>query len=209
MENDTFRSRLLGLMQKSRRALRLYSSMERLQNGAASQGEFTELQAQEWKSVNSELLRQLGAALEVPNPKKISHDVFALRDRFLSEFRTSQNELHASQKELISASEHGDFVKAAVLSRELIILKARVQATQAAQHEIEAVIRQSNISYSPIELSDDHIVREPSDIFVQNSVKNTVQMLTNPESFRNVESSQPEQGSLPLARVIPLRKRSS
>lgn len=158
MENDTFRSRLVRLLQKSRQAFRLYNSMER---GPAAIGDYTEMQAMEWRNVNGALIKELSAALDRPNQKETPSLVFLLRDRFLAEFRTSEADLHAKQRELVSAAEKGDFVKSALLSKELVSIKARVQATQAAHHELDEVVVQSKVSQPAITLSNESVVAEP------------------------------------------------
>jgi hypothetical protein len=198
MEEETFRSRLTGLLQKSRKALRLYSSVGRQPSPGRS--ELTELQADAWKNVNAELLKSLGSALENPNQKQAISAVFTLRDRFLAEYRSIEAELHAAQKELVVAAEHGDFVKATVLSRDLVSLKARVQATQAAQHELEAVIKQSRITCAPIELSGEQVVRE--------SARPAAKGSSLPPLEEGIPLLKAEPGgTVALARVIPLRKR--
>lgn len=57
MDRDTFRSRVVKLIQKSKKALRLYTSMSRLNTGEAS--ELADKQLDEWKSVNQILIRTL------------------------------------------------------------------------------------------------------------------------------------------------------
>lgn len=158
MESETFRTRLVALMQKSRKAIRLYTTMGSMPDETNS--EFREMQVQEWKGLNSELLKQLSVALENPSSKNLSSDVFALRDNFYSRWRMTESEMHVKQKELIHSSEKGDFIKSAVLSRELVALKARVQAAQAAHHEIEDVIQKSRVAMPPLELTREKIVAE-------------------------------------------------
>jgi hypothetical protein len=158
MENPTFRSRLAELMQKSRKALRLYTSMGRLQTSPTA--EFNEMQAEQWKEVNADLLRQISHALETPNSRLLANDIFALRDRFHSTWRNSEAEVHLKQKELLSCAEHGDFIKVAVLARELVLLKAREQASQAAHHELHEVLSRSRVAAPTIELSTEAVVEE-------------------------------------------------
>ncbi len=157
MQNETFRSRVVKLIQKSRKAVRLYTSVGR---GAARHPEFTETQVQEWKEVNNELLRSLMEAVENPGSRKLVSDIFALRDRFYTEWRMAETELHNKHKDLIFVVENGDFVKAVNLGRRLIVLKARVQATQAVHHELQELIDQSHVAQPTIELSQEHIVGE-------------------------------------------------
>lgn len=153
MENLTFRSRLLKLVQKSRKAVRLYSSMERGVGDAAS--DFREIQAEEWRVVTSELLRDLTSAMENPNTRRLVSDIYAMRDRYYSDWRLAESDLTVGQRDLISASEHGDFTKAATLSTKLVRLKARVQACQAAHHEVNDVLSKSKVVEPAIELEAD------------------------------------------------------
>lgn len=152
MDNLTFRSRLLKLLQKSRKAVRLYSSIER--TGDVS-SDFREVQAEEWRSVTADLLRDLTSSLENPNTRRLVSDVYAIRDRFYSDWRLAESDLHIGQRELIAASEHGDFTKAASLSTRLVRLKAKVQACQAAHHEIHDVLVKSKVSEPPIILENE------------------------------------------------------
>ena len=189
MDSDTFRSRLLKLLQKSRQAYRLYESMGRAPKGDAA--EYTEMQANEWRNVNADLLKELSASLERPSQKEVVSRVFMLRERILAEFRMAEAEVNSRQKELVFAAEKGDFIRAALLSRRLAMMKARAQANQAAHHELDDVITQSHVSQQTILLGESDMVKEAS---------------------RQVEMSasapQPEEKEQPrLAPVIPLRKR--
>jgi hypothetical protein len=157
MDQLTFRGRIARLMQRSRKALRLYSSL-----GKEGANPHAEAQAQEWKAVNSELLRQLSLLIDLSSPKQLSRDLFLLRDRFLTDWRSSEAILVQKQKELVFSSENGDFVKAALLSSELVVLKARVQACQAAHHELEDVLKSVRLvtEVSPIKLEASQVVEE-------------------------------------------------
>jgi hypothetical protein len=163
MENPTFRSRLGELLQKSRKAMRLYSGVGSNSSGRAHNlaNQYSELQATEWQQVNAELVRMLGTALGHPQARRITQEVFAIRDRLLHEVENEELQLGEKQRELVAASERGDFVRAAVLSRELVVLKARMQASQAAHHELQQVIERSNVVEQPIELTAERVVPEP------------------------------------------------
>lgn len=161
MENETLRSRVALLVQKSRKALRLYSTMGRV-NGAEP-SEFAELQVGQWREVNADLLRELSAAVDNPNTRALTGAILALRDRFYGDWRRVESDLRVKQQELIAVSEHGDFIKAAHLSRELVVLKAREQAAQAAHHELQDVVKRSRLSHPTIELSNDDALRDDQD----------------------------------------------
>jgi hypothetical protein len=158
MENHTFRSRLAELMQKSRKALRLYTSMGRINNNAHS--ELNEMQVQQWKEINADLLKQISVAMESPNSRALVADIFMLRDRFHTAWRAAEADVHLKRRELISSAENGDFIKAAVIGRELVLLKAREQAAQAAHHELQEVLTRSRVAQPTIELSQESVVAE-------------------------------------------------
>lgn len=157
MENLTFRSRLLKLVQKSRKAVRLYSGIEKNSSTDLPQ-DYRDLQVQEWKNVTGDLLKQLTSCLENPNTRRLVADVYSLRDRYYNEWRLVESELHVSQRDLVAASEGGDFTRAVSLAVRLVSLKARVQACQAAHHELNDVIQKSRVSEPAIELSFDQVV---------------------------------------------------
>lgn len=158
MEEQTFRSRLVALMKKSRKAIRLYGSVERGQRDRSA--EYKEAQAREWKTINGELLRLLSTALDYPNNRTLTSEIFAIRDRFHQEWTEAESELKKKQQALITAAQNSDFVKGAMLSADLVILKARSQAAQAAHHELNDVIRKSKVSLPTIELSDSQVVEK-------------------------------------------------
>jgi len=200
MENPTFRSRLSQLMQKSRKALRLYSSMS-VGNGAinsarvgSESGEFSDLQVMEWREVNSELLKALTVAVGSPTSKRVVADVFALRDRFHAEWRAQETEQHQGQSALVLAAQQGDFVRAAVVSRSLVICKARMQACHAAYQELHDVLTQSRIPTPAIELSHVHTNESRSNAYTELSLA----VANNGSAGTN--------GPV-LAKVIPIRKR--
>ena len=149
MNDETFRSRLLKLVQKSRKALRLYSSM-----GKRS-GDLADVQVKEWREVNSDLLKSLSIILDSPSNKGLASSVIAIRDRFYHEWRMAEGEMHKKHKELLRYAESGDFLRVVNLGTDLASLKARVQALQAAHHEIQEVVNRSHVSQPPIELSKD------------------------------------------------------
>ena len=113
--------------------------------------EYSEMQVKEWKALNAQLVQQLIVVVEEPNSRKLVADLFAVRDRFHNEWRQAESDLHRKQNILCSSAESADFVKAAMLSRELVSLKSRVQAAQAAHHEINEVIRLSRLSEPQVE----------------------------------------------------------
>lgn len=175
MESESFRSRVLTLIQKSRRALRLYTNagatpITKSENVTA---ELSAAQVAEWREMNGMLLRKLSEAADSPNAKKLVFDVFALRNEFLTLWKASEGELVQGQRELVACAERGDFIRAASLAAKLVTLKARVQSGQAAHHELDTLIKRSRVvrptmemseeavaTLSTIELLDEQVVRE-------------------------------------------------
>jgi len=194
----------MTLIQKSRRALRLYTSA-----GAGSsvkdetdQHEFATVQVTEWREVNNLLLRKLTEAANSPNTKRLVYDVFALRGEFQALWRASEAELVISQRELIGCAERGDFVKAAALATSLVGLKARVQAGQAAHHELDLLIRKSRV-VRPQEGTEGD----------ERSVSATIELLDAQvvhdyaPALELVDLNPPKQVAAGGAKIIPLRRR--
>jgi len=183
MSDETFRSRLLKLVQKGRKALRLYSSMGKK---SLRSDDLSDVQVYEWREVNADLLRQLSSIVENANPKKMVNEVYSLRDRFYNDWRMSESEMHQKHKQLLYVSEQADFVRAANLAKELASLKARVQALQAVHHEVQEVINQSQLQQPAIAL------REVDVEYQAESSEKSQEKQANP--------------ILRQAKVIPLRK---
>ena len=144
MDRDTFRSRVVKLVQKSKKALRLYTSMGRLNTGEAS--ELADQQVSEWKTINQTLIKTITEALDSLGNKELAERIFFLRDHFYSNWRTAEADLKTKQGILTAAADNQDFIKCAGISKELAILKSRMQASQAACHELQVVIDQSKLS---------------------------------------------------------------
>lgn len=186
MNEETFRSRLLKLVQKSRKALRLYSAMDR------RKGELADAQVQQWRDVNADLLRSLSAVVEAPGNKGLAASVYAIRDRYYHEWRMSESELHRKHKDLVTSAEAGDFLKVANLGAELTRHKARVQALQAVHHELQEVISRSHVSQPHIELA-------------------TIELEDATDAGADIAASQEMASPSPIqrqAKIIPLRQRA-
>lgn len=145
MESATFRSRLALLIQKCRKAVRLYTSMGRRHGGEGL--DYTEQQLKIWRELNIELLKELTDICSISDLRTIVTEVYSLRDLFYSRWRKVERELHLKQKELISSSEKGDFIKAAGLSSKLVTLKAQSQAYQAALNELQELAGKSKVTH--------------------------------------------------------------
>lgn len=180
MDGETFRSRVVNLVSRSRKALRLYSNVGRFHGDSSH--EYAGSQTEEWKSVTADLLRDLNTALELSRSvRELSQHIHTIRDRFNSQWRALEAEINPKHRDLIMSAEGGDFVKSSLLSAELVRLKARMQAAQAAHHELHDVLRRSKINRSTIELtgeltgspalhdrsSADSVVRESTQIGIE------------------------------------------
>jgi hypothetical protein len=195
MDSVQLRSRLLKLLQKSRKAVRLYSSVDTTLvgkylvsgDGQISETKVRELQSDEWKRVTTELMRDLSSALENPNPKRLVHDLYALRDRSYSDWRLAEAELHRHQKDLVTAAETSDFIKASVLSIKLIRMKAHFQASQAVYQEMQEVLSKSS-AVSPAQV-----------VMLSEDMKDQEVLL---KEGNHQEEFQPR-----IANVIPLRQK--
>ncbi len=201
MESESFRSRVMALVQKSRRALRLYNSASTavFPKPEGTSSDHSSSQVVEWREVNSLLLRKLTEAAECPNTKKLIYDVFALRSEFQGLWRSSEAELVRSQRELITSAEKGDFVRAAALANALVSLKARVQAGQAAHHELDTLIKRSKVVRPVAELSEESA-----------TVLSTLEILDDPaDEAPTGEFLDPYQPRLAVGagKVIPLKRR--
>ncbi|MCB0333246.1 MAG: hypothetical protein KDD55_07080, partial [Bdellovibrionales bacterium] len=106
--------------------------------------EYNEMQVGEWREVNARLLRQLSSALELSHSRQLVSSIYRIRDQFYSQWRECQGSVHEKHRALSLAVENGDFIKCVLLGKELVALKARLQATQAAHHELQSVIEKSN-----------------------------------------------------------------
>lgn len=198
MQSESFVSRVMALIQKSRRALRLYSSAgsSSISRGEGGAHELAGVQVAEWREVNGLLLRRLTEAAEGASSKKIIYDVFALRNEFQNLWRTTESELVQSQKALIAASESGDFIRAATLASSLVSLKARLQAGQAAHHELDLLIKRSKVVRPAAELSEEGATMLSTlELLDQHAVNDPI---TKPEPLRMVAGT---------AKVIPLKRR--
>lgn len=161
MADDTVRTRVQALLQRSRKALRLYSSVGRQ---GRPKGDLSEMQASEWRAVNSHLSDQLTSMLDLPGQRRLVAELFLLRDAISSEHRLLSDDLQVKGNECQDAVTTGDYVRCHTLSRELVALKARTQATSAVYHELEQIINRSRLSRPAVELYRDEILAHESSL---------------------------------------------
>ena len=212
MDRVTFFQRLSLLVQKSRKAQRLYSNMGRVSSETSP---YSESQIEEWRSITANILRHLLAIVDRPNSKTLVQDVSVVCENFHQTWRSSEAELHKAQRELISASERGDFVRAVSLAEQALVLKARVQATHAAYHELSDLLRYSKVASHlaephPIELTDAHVVPREINIFSKARAEKAQRLesarIRDVDGLDSVIEQVDREASLGRAKVIPLRR---
>ena len=138
MDQQNLRVRLAALRQKSLKALGLYRRIGR--SASTERARLSELQMAEWRIVSADLGKRLETCVREASYKSLSVKSFALRDHFLSHWRAAQAALRARRDELPKLLERGDFIKATLLCQELITLRAREQACQAAYSELQNLL---------------------------------------------------------------------
>ncbi len=164
MDSGTFKTRLVSLLQKSRQAVRLYTEMERSQDKL----NYSDLQIFEWKSVNSELVKELYDLLDsFYNQKNLVAKTFAIVERFQIEQASLNNDMDKMKSELLLSSKNSDFAKSADLALKLVAVKAKNQALQAVLHELKNVVTKSNL----VRPTSDEILKEKPIKRKTNSVK--------------------------------------
>lgn len=187
MDKDTTHTRTLALLQRSRKAYRLYSSMSRVQEG--ENGAASALQLREWGDVNFKLSQSLSTAIE--SRSALSTVLVSVGELFYRNWRESQTELVRKQRELLRCVESTDFIRASRLATELIVLKARCQACQAAHHELDRLIGRTQGSDSATVKSENSLL--DSDDFVR--------------SLNNEIESEDQEEVLDFAKVLPFSPR--
>jgi len=145
VEKGSLVERVHELLIKSRKAVRLYTSM-----GKGSQA--SDSQIAEWRDANQTLVRELTDLLASPQTKTVGPGLYRIREIFLSSWKDSEDELKKRHFELTRAAENGDYIKSSLLAQELVVLKARTQASQAAAHEVGQIIEKSKVPAPPIQL---------------------------------------------------------
>jgi len=210
IDNPTLRGRILSLLQRSRKAVRLYSSVSKV--SANQVGEFAEQQAAQWRETNTFLVRSLTTLLEHDGKltKDFSGILFKLADDLQSQYSLAEAELGAKQCALIFAAENGDFTRAALLSSELISIKAQLQARQAAHHELMEVIGASRLQRSNQSPSESGISEtessetESSQSKSSSNIKRLSSGFTSDKSSEIISTREINGGA--QSKIIPLRR---
>ena len=199
MDRETFFQRLGALLQKSRKAQRLYSNMGRASSDVSP---YSETQIEEWRSISAEIVRQLSQLLDRPNNRNLVNEVVVIRDNFYQLWRSSEGALHKVQRNLINVAEKGDFIRAVTLADEAVGLKARVQAAHAAHHEFSEILKSTRSADAVPEINDSQVVALEREYQLEDiSSLNRVLEQRERRSQRSQEDAQPI-----MAKVIPLRR---
>lgn len=215
VDGETLKSRLVGLLQKSRKAVRIYTTFDKSADMKSADREgatYTALQLEQWQAINTDLQRQLGTILDRPHTRLLSNETVGIRDHFYGLWRSYEAELRTTQNDLGEAAARGDFVKAAVLAKSAVILKAREQAAEAAHHEIQIIVERFKLGGATWREQS-----TPNTTGTQSgSVPLTDELITlqdRPISLGASVAAQPTsvdaQQSRPMAKVIQLRRTAS
>jgi len=141
MTTAPFSSRLLALLQRARRAVRMYGLLGRPAGHAEQGNEERDAQAREWRVTNELLISRITALVGVRpvtaiTPRELSGVVHQF-DREAIELSTL---LAEGNTRLIGFAEAADYIAAARMARELVILHARSQAIAAVIHELSVLL---------------------------------------------------------------------
>lgn len=154
--SDSLRLQILEIVQRSRKAARLYSSsLTRVNAENLEVNEklyLTEIQTKQWHDANQQLVKYLTVALNQANSVRLRQGVLDYFFEVKGILEDINRELVSSQTLLIIASESGDYLRAYQLSRHLVKLNAQLQAFQANFYElnraVKNLVKQSELSPS-------------------------------------------------------------
>lgn len=145
MSDETFKSKLSKLIQKSRKAIRIYSQASTPGTLRSSTKPFADQQIAVWYQINEELLEFLVEITRNAHLRKVANESFSYAKRCQEKVREERQQLESKHQQLVRYSESGDFINSAKLSSELIHLKACVQARGAVLTELEDLLSYANL----------------------------------------------------------------
>lgn len=145
MVSDTFKTRLLKLINKSRKAVRVYSNAGGASNFRAKSKPYADMQLKCWRDANERLVEFLHSATKNMNLRKVASEILAYAKQCQQELENREKQLEKYHHELLTYSQNKDYVNAAIISNELIVLKANVQAEKAVLEELEDVLTYANV----------------------------------------------------------------
>jgi hypothetical protein len=160
MSSESIKARLAQLLRKSQKAVALYT-----QSDAAAERKSSAAQVRVWRGVNQELADALVIALSKKSTRLVIKNAYVHRDRLYGEWRRYQSELYVKREQLIQAAEDEHFARAAALADRLISVKARMQATRAALHELSIALadtayKESSMQESNQKSSSDFAIKD-------------------------------------------------
>ncbi len=144
MSSDTFKTKLAKLIQKSRKAIRIYSAVGRDSIGRPSKP-YSDMQLKAWYNVNEELLMFLQEVTTKLHLRQVASEILKYAQKLSSQISPEQQKLNSDHRLLIQYTESADFVNSAKLSQELIVLKSRIEAKKAVLHELEDLLTSANL----------------------------------------------------------------
>ncbi len=148
MSSESFLVRFLELMKKSKKAVKLYSSLEKAEakTSLSSKREGYFRQVLEWREANRLLLEMLQSAHLSFQGRALVDKAYAIRDDFFSLYRETETEFHLKVDLLNQLVNKLQFVKAKNLSHELIQFKAKVEAYAAVCSELQDLLDHGKVA---------------------------------------------------------------
>ncbi len=141
MTTAPFSSRLLALLQRARRAVRMYGSLGRPSSHPEQGNEERDAQAREWRVTNELLISRITALIGVRPVTAITpRELGGVVHQFEREAVELSTLLAEGNTRLIGFAEAADYIAAARTARELVILQARSQAIAAVIHELSVLL---------------------------------------------------------------------
>ena len=140
MTTDTFKTKLSKLINKSRKAVRLYSTVARPGLGKSNERPYADIQLAEWRMTNEDLLGKLLTIIKNSNIRKAINDIAILKSQYTKTVNDLSLIINTKHRELIETTNIGDFVKIAKISYELIPLKAKLESKKAVLNELEDLV---------------------------------------------------------------------
>lgn len=144
MSSDTFKTKLAKLIQKSRKAIRIYSAVGRDSVGRPSKP-YSDMQLKAWYNVNEELLIFLQEATTKLHLRQVATETLKYAQKLSGQLLPEQTKFASDSRLLVQFAESGDFVNSAKLSQELIVLKAKIEAKKAVLEELGELLSSANL----------------------------------------------------------------
>ena len=166
MTTAPFSSRLLALLQRARRAVRMYGSLGRPSSHPEQGNEERDAQAREWRVTNELLISRITALIGVRPVTAITpRELGGVVHQFEREAIELSTLLAEGNTRLIGFAEAADYIAAARTARELVILQSRSQAIAAVIHELTVLLSpHGNRGISPELGEETGVVTAPSRI---------------------------------------------